>query len=84
LRKQFVENKTFGIEKTDHSKSPFGSYFVRNPETGNSYKVAFRGIDSPMNFCSCMDFKTNRLGTCKHLEAVIYQLKNNPKISGFE
>ncbi|MDR2844052.1 MAG: DEAD/DEAH box helicase [Candidatus Symbiothrix sp.] len=84
LRKQFAENKFFEIEKVDHSKSPFGTYHVKNPETGNAYKVAFRGVDSPMNFCSCMDFKTNRLGTCKHLEAVIYQLKNDPKITGLD
>jgi len=79
LRRQFVENKYFAIEKTDGSSSPFGDYTVRNPETKNTYKIAFRGLDSPMNFCSCLDFKTNRLETCKHLEALILQLKNNPK-----
>ena len=79
LRRQFVENKHFAVEKTDGSTSPFGDYRVRNPETKNAYKVAFRGLDSPMNFCSCLDFKTNRLGTCKHLEALILQLRNNPK-----
>jgi len=26
-----------------------------------------------------MDFKTNHLGTCKHLEALVFQLKNDPK-----
>ncbi|MCL2651783.1 MAG: SNF2-related protein, partial [Candidatus Azobacteroides sp.] len=78
LRRQFVETKTFGIEKIDGLKSPFGDYAVRNPETKNAYKVAFRGLNSPMNFCSCLDFKTNRLGTCKHLEALIFQLKNDP------
>jgi superfamily II DNA or RNA helicase len=81
LRSQFVENKFFAIEKTDNLKSPFGNYMVRNPETKNTYKVAFRGLNSPMNFCSCMDFKTNRLGTCKHLEALIFQLKNKPGTS---
>jgi len=80
LRRQFIETRTFGIEKIDGYASPFGDYIVRNPETKNAYKVAFRGLNSPMNFCSCMDFKTNRLGTCKHLEALILQLKNNPKI----
>jgi superfamily II DNA or RNA helicase len=79
LRKQFAENKSFGIEKTENPNLPFGDYKVRNPETGNNYKVAFRGIDSPMNFCSCLDFKTNRLGTCKHIEAVILHLKNHHK-----
>ncbi|MCL2598019.1 MAG: SNF2-related protein, partial [Paludibacter sp.] len=79
LRRQFVETRSFGIEKTDGLKSPFGDYVVRNPETKNSYKIAFRGLNSPMNFCSCMDFKTNHLGTCKHLEALVFQLKNDPK-----
>ena len=81
LRRQFIENRTFGIEKTDGSSSPFGDYRIRNPETKNTYKVAFRGMDSPMNFCSCLDFKTNRLGTCKHLEALVFQLKNDPEAS---
>ena len=78
LRRQFIETKFFAIEKTDDLRSPFGNYIVRNPETKNAYKVAFRGLNSPMNFCSCMDFKTNRLGTCKHLEALVFQLNNNP------
>jgi superfamily II DNA or RNA helicase len=78
LRRQFIETKSFAIEKTDNPKSPFGNYIVRNPETKNAYKVAFRGLNSPMNFCSCMDFKTNRLGTCKHLEALVFQLNNSP------
>ncbi|MDR0824632.1 MAG: DEAD/DEAH box helicase [Prevotella sp.] len=81
LRRQYVVNKPFGIIKINDTKSPFGDYNVKNPETNNSYKVAFRGIDSPMNFCSCLDFKTNGLGTCKHLEAVVYKLTNNPKIT---
>ncbi|MDR1556878.1 MAG: DEAD/DEAH box helicase [Tannerellaceae bacterium] len=79
LRKQFAENKHFGIEKLGTPHSPFGDYEVKNPETGNRYKVAFRGIDSPMNFCSCLDFKTNRLGTCKHIEAVVFHLTDNPR-----
>ncbi|MDR2473389.1 MAG: DEAD/DEAH box helicase [Tannerella sp.] len=76
LRRQYAEMKPFGIEKTTKPESLFGDYTVHNPETGNSYKVAFRGIDSPMNYCSCMDFRTNHLGTCKHLEALLYKLKN--------
>jgi superfamily II DNA/RNA helicase len=78
LRRQFVETKSFKIEKINNQKNLFGNYIVRNPETKNNYKVAFRGLNSPMNFCSCMDFKTNRLGTCKHLEALVFQLNKNP------
>ena len=28
------------------------------------------GSDSQWNYCSCYDFKTSQLGTCKHMEAV--------------
>jgi len=81
LRRQFAETHTFNIEKRDESFSPFGDYTVFNPETGNDYKMSFRGMNSPMNFCSCMDFKTNRLGTCKHLEALYHLLNNNNYLS---
>jgi len=81
LRRQFAETNAFGISKiSGEAKSAFGDYEVYNAATKNRYKVAFRGMDNPMNFCSCLDFKTNRLGTCKHLESLILNLKNNPKI----
>lgn len=37
---------------------------------GTPYTVVYRGDGSKWNFCSCMDFKTSGLGTCKHIEAV--------------
>ncbi|MBQ7063223.1 MAG: DEAD/DEAH box helicase, partial [Bacteroidales bacterium] len=39
------------------------------------YKVVYRGENSTWNYCSCMDFKTSQLGTCKHLEAVSLKYK---------
>ena len=33
-----------------------------------------------MNFCSCFDFKTNQLGTCKHIEAVIHSFSGSKKL----
>lgn len=79
LRKQFVKNKTFGIIKLD-SELVFGDYEVHNPENFNSYKVAIRSNDNSLNFCSCLDFKTNHLGTCKHIEAVKSKIESNPKL----
>src|SRR5207249_2865316 len=43
---------------------------VVSPQSKNTYKVALRSKDNSLNFCSCPDFKTNQLGTCKHIEAV--------------
>ena len=48
----------------------YGVYEVRNPLSHNVYKVVYRGLASKWNFCSCPDFRTNQLGTCKHIEAV--------------
>jgi SNF2 family DNA or RNA helicase len=75
LRRQAAMNEHFGIAETRDNEET-GSYTVRNASTHNIYKVICRGADSEWNYCSCMDFKSNRLGTCKHLEAVKLWLQN--------
>lgn len=45
-------------------------YRVMNPAMRTSHEVFFYGNGHPLNRCNCMDFKTSRLSTCKHLEAV--------------
>jgi SNF2 family DNA or RNA helicase len=73
LRKQFAETHTFHIEK--QGKHPvFTDYSVYNPETKLTYKVALRSNDNSANFCECNDFKTNGLGTCKHIESVFHYI----------
>ena len=69
LRKQVTDIEHFDISCVDDALCP-GEYIVRNPEKNNEYKVVYRGANSEWNYCSCMDFKTSRLGTCKHIEAV--------------
>ena len=69
LRKQAAMKEVFAISEDTLTDSP-GCYKVHNAATRNEYKVVFRGEDSPWNYCSCMDFKTSQLGTCKHIEAV--------------
>lgn len=69
LRKQVAQTEHFAIHCVDDELCP-GEYSVRNPLKDNEYKVVYRGANSPWNYCSCMDFKTSRLGTCKHVEAV--------------
>ncbi len=69
LRQQVSKTERFAIDCVDEELCP-GEYIVRNPEKGNEYKVVYRGANSEWNYCSCMDFKTSRLGTCKHIEAV--------------
>ena len=84
LRKQFAGDKEFCITRLN-GHLVFADYNVFNPETKNVYKVALRdnkeGMADSMNFCACMDFRTNRLGTCKHLEAVLGHVRANPDLT---
>ena len=69
LRKQIAQEEHFGISCVDDKLLP-GEYSVKSPKTKQEYKVVYRGAKSEWNYCSCFDFKTAQLGTCKHIEAV--------------
>src|SRR5512140_670219 len=53
---------------------PFGDYRVKSA-SGKTYRVAMRGPGLFENYCSCPDFAVNTLGTCKHIEALLLQLR---------
>ena len=40
-----------------------------------TWRVQIRSLGSTLNHCGCPDFATNRLGTCKHVEAVLARLR---------
>ena len=69
LRRQQALREHFNINELGTGFSP-GEYQVRNPRSRSQYKVIYRGAYSPWNYCSCPDFRTSGLGTCKHVEAV--------------
>jgi SNF2 family DNA or RNA helicase len=70
LRRERARAGRFRIAKRD-GKGYFGSYGVANPITGGQYTVTIRGFDVGDNRCTCPDYKSNTLGTCKHIEAVL-------------
>lgn len=76
LRRQTAMKEKYAISEKNRKEYP-GYYNVINPTTHNEYKVVYRGEGSPWNYCSCMDFKTSQLGTCKHLEAVKLWIEAN-------
>ncbi len=45
---------------------------------GRIYEITIRDFDSNNCYCSCPDFKTNKLGTCKHL--IFMQRKINNEL----
>lgn len=69
LRKQAAANQMLGVTPVDEEYAP-GEYRVENSQSRGVYKVVYRGAYSPWNYCSCYDYKTSGLGTCKHIEAV--------------
>jgi len=78
LRKQFAETLSFKVQKLG-AADVFCDYRVHNLDSKGTYKVALRGAEPGWNFCSCMDFKTNQLGTCKHIEYILFTINKNPK-----
>jgi superfamily II DNA or RNA helicase len=39
------------------------------------HRVHIRSLRRRANYCTCPDFATNQLGTCKHIEAVLHKLQ---------
>jgi superfamily II DNA or RNA helicase len=74
LRRQFGREQAFGLENL--SSEPFFTEFrVSNPVSKSSYRVAIRGLGPGRNFCSCPDYATSELGTCKHIEFTLARLE---------
>ena len=46
-------------------------YTVTSALSGKTYRVALRGWKAGESYCSCPDFRTNTLGTCKHILHVL-------------
>jgi superfamily II DNA or RNA helicase len=74
LRREYGREQNFLLENV--GADPFFSeFFVTNPETGKRYRVAIRGTEPAANYCSCPDYAVNALGTCKHIEFALQELR---------
>src|SRR5947209_14702424 len=67
LRRQFGREQDFTLKNLGDDPV-FSEFAVTNPKSQNTYRVHIRGPQPGDNFCSCPDFATNTLGTCKHIE----------------
>jgi superfamily II DNA or RNA helicase len=75
LRRQFGREQPFGLENLG-AEPVFSEFRVHNPASGSRYRVAIRGRALGQNFCTCPDFATNNLGTCKHIEFTLAKLES--------
>lgn len=46
--------------------NPYGEHRIITAQ-GTSYKLTFRNFEKKEGHCTCSDYATNKLGTCKHL-----------------
>lgn len=74
LRRQFGREQAFLLQNLG-TDPVFSEFAVVNPGSGGRYRVAIRGSGLGENFCSCPDFATNDLGTCKHIEFTLARLE---------
>ena len=62
-RKERAEKAKYRLLPADN---PYGEHRLIT-EQGTAYKVTFRNFDKQEGYCTCSDYATNKLGTCKHL-----------------
>ena len=51
------------------------STFDVTSTTDRTYRVQIRSLTELQNSCTCPDYQTNLIGTCKHIEGVLLNLK---------
>lgn len=57
----------------------FGSFQVNSKHRGTQYRVEIRSLTEHTNSCDCPDYFSNHLGTCKHIEYVLWRLQQRRK-----
>lgn len=77
-REKRAETERMKIRSED-PKTPWTDYTVASALSGKTYRVALRGEARGVSYCACPDFKTNTLGTCKHIMKVLARTKTFPK-----
>ena len=75
LRRQFGREQNFAFKNLGDRPDllRFRGHAIR--QTKRSYRVRIRGKHPGENFCTCPDFATNTLGTCKHIEFTLAALE---------
>jgi len=71
-------NETIHVESQTPDDEFFGLYRIHSG-TGRYYCVEIRSLAEPINSCDCPDHRINGLGTCKHVEALLYRLQHRRK-----
>ncbi|MBI4024872.1 MAG: DEAD/DEAH box helicase [Verrucomicrobia bacterium] len=77
-RRLRARTESFTIANTDASHPIFSNFRVKSG-SGMTYSVEIRDLVQRHVACNCTDFRSNGLGTCKHVEAVLLLLEARHK-----
>ena len=77
-RIQRARDEKHAIRPLDDGHPVFSTFAVKSP-SGMTYQVEIRDLKDRAFSCSCPDFRTAGLGTCKHVEATLIWLKRRHK-----
>ena len=72
-RRLRAREESFTISNLDPQHPVFSNFRVASG-SGLTYSVEIRDVRQRQFACDCVDFRTNGLGTCKHVEAVLLHL----------
>ncbi len=76
-RKNSAQNDTFDITQGETYR---GEHLITNVR-GKQYTVTLHDPENEKGHCTCTDFNSNHLGTCKHFIHLITQLKRKKNFS---
>ena len=62
-------------EVVNRGNHPLFSQFEVTSISGRTYRVEIHALDELRNTCTCPDYATNLIGTCKHIEGVLIYLR---------
>ncbi len=83
-RQQRAKEEKFVVEGYDkNSKTPWQDYVVTSRLSGKTYRVALRGTEPGDSYCTCPDYRSNTLGTCKHILHTLTKIRRRFEPAAF-
>ncbi len=73
-RRLRARTEPWHVTNTDAAQPVFSNFRVKSA-SGMTYAVEIRDVAQRQFACDCPDFRSNGLGTCKHVEAVLLHLQ---------
>ncbi len=74
-RRQRAREEKPRVENRTPEHPVFSNFKVLSAASGISYDVELRDLTARHFACTCVDFRTSGLGTCKHIEATLLHLQ---------